>query len=329
MNPREALLGSKLRIAGTAVLALVVLVAVAFAAGVFGVPSVEEVDNEFGDVNQSTTEIETDVVVSNPNPVGTDPLGVSIGYSVRMNEVTVADGQKSGLGVGSGTSTVDLTTMLDNEKIPEWWESHIRNGERTELTIDATVSSSTLLGQSITVSPSPETIETDVLSAVNTEEERPIDVPPTPANPDLVITETRAEWGTVENGSTPIEMQFDVLNPRGDGPTGQVPYVVTKLDYVVTMNGITVGEGSTQTEQVIRVGETETLETAAAIRTEKLDEWWVSHLRNDQQTTLVIEFRPTVQLEDPVSGETVTRTLPTPITYESTIETNIFGNQGA
>jgi len=34
------------------------------------VPSVAAIDNTFGDVTNETTAIETDLVVSNPNPAG-------------------------------------------------------------------------------------------------------------------------------------------------------------------------------------------------------------------------------------------------------------------
>ncbi|MEA5408813.1 hypothetical protein VB773_15400 [Haloarculaceae archaeon H-GB2-1] len=42
----------------------------AFAAGVLGVPSVVAVENSFAGVSNETTTIETDLTVSNPNPVG-------------------------------------------------------------------------------------------------------------------------------------------------------------------------------------------------------------------------------------------------------------------
>lgn len=47
-----------------------VLVGVAVAVEFLGGPAVEGVGNRFGGVNETTTVVETDVLVSNPNPVG-------------------------------------------------------------------------------------------------------------------------------------------------------------------------------------------------------------------------------------------------------------------
>jgi len=73
MNPRDAvsaLVGSKIRVALLAVLVPGGAIGGGFAAGALGVPSVAAIDNTFGDVTNETTAIETDLVVSNPNPAG-------------------------------------------------------------------------------------------------------------------------------------------------------------------------------------------------------------------------------------------------------------------
>ena len=99
MDARALLFGSKLRIAVTVVAGLALAGGGAFAAGFLGVPAVEQVDNRFGDVNESVSEVETNLTIDNPNPVGASLGGVRVNYSVAMNDVTMATGEKRGLSV--------------------------------------------------------------------------------------------------------------------------------------------------------------------------------------------------------------------------------------
>ena len=115
---------------------LVALVGAAYAAGLLGVPSVSGVDNRFAGVNETSTLIETDLRVSNPNPIGVSLGGLSIDYTVRLNDVPLANGSKQGVAVESGNSTLTFRTAMTNERIPQWWVSHLRNDQVTQLRIE-------------------------------------------------------------------------------------------------------------------------------------------------------------------------------------------------
>jgi len=68
--------------------------------------------------------------------------------------------------VGTGNSTLGLETQLRNEEIPPWWVSHVRNGERTTLDIDATATSGPARTERGLLARSRE-IQTDLLGAFN------------------------------------------------------------------------------------------------------------------------------------------------------------------
>lgn len=305
---------------GTALVGLVVVAAAvggAFALGVFGVPSVAAVNNSFGDVTDETTVVETDLVVSNPNPFGVGLDGVSIDYAVSMNDVEMARGGREGVSVAAGNSSIAFETDLDNEAIPPWWTSHVRNDERTTVAIDARVSSE-FLGRGTNLSRTRE-IETDLIGAFASEETRPVNADaPLVDDPVLYVNETRGRWGTVTDAETPIAMEFDVYNPNLE------PYVVTAIGYDVTMNGVEMGSGSTAEEYVVPSYGSETVELTAALRNERLDDWWVTHLdesvNGHQVSDLRIEFYAVVELPD---GERVTVPLDA-LTHEETVETDIF-----
>lgn len=307
---------------GAVVAALVVIAVVlvaALAAGALGIPSVTGIDNRFGDVNETTTVIETDVAVRNPNPVGLRLGSLGIDYTVRLNEVALATGAKRGLSVPPGRSTVAFTTAMANERISAWWVSHIRNNEHTAMQVEATVTAG-LLNRTVAVTPVERSIETDILSAFNSTETRTVDANSLlVSDPLLYINETRAAWGDVSTSTTPLDMTVVVYNPK------PVPYTVTKVSYTVSMNDVTVGEGETARDYVIQPGVERTIEATTAIRNDRLDEWWVSHLERDQVTEMRIEFEATVALP---GGQTVALPLDA-LTYTETIETDFFGDEGA
>ncbi|WP_123622386.1 LEA type 2 family protein [Halorubrum sp. CSM-61] len=321
MNPSDAvsaLVGSKLKIALLGVLVVGGTVGGAFALGILGVPSVAAVDNTFGDVTNETTAIETDLVVSNPNPVGVGLDGVSVNYTVSMNDIEMAQGGREGVRVGTGNSTLELETRLRNEEIPPWWVSHVRNGERTTLDIDATATSDRL-GRGVDFSRSRE-IQTDLLGAFNSDETRPVNADsPLTDDPVLYVNETRGEWGSVSESETPIDMAFTVYNPNFE------PYAVTEIGYDITMNGVEMGSGQTEEGYVIPSESTETIEFTTALQNRHLDEWWVTHLDEDvrghQVSGLRIEFHAVIEFP---GGEEATVPLDA-LTYEETIETDIFG----
>jgi LEA14-like dessication related protein len=307
----------RLKLVLVALSVLAASVGAAFALGVVGVPSVEAVENRFGPVDEETTVVETDLVVTNPNPVGVDLGGVTVDYAVRMNDVRMANGTKAGVELTTGETTLPFTTRMRNERIPDWWVSHVRNDERTSVTVDATVTSSLLGGRSVSLAQERR-IETDLVSAFDSDETRPVNAgQPFVSDPVLYVNETRGEWGQVTEAETPVEMAFVVYNPKS------VPYTITEVGYEVAMNGIGVGNGTTERPHVIAPRETETVETTPTIRNERLDDWWVSHLENDQVTELRIDFYARVEF---AGGEF--RVPLDALTYERTIETDVFGNEG-
>ena len=315
---KSLLLGSKIRILLTAVIAVGIVVAGSVSLGVLGAPSVGDVENRFGNVTAETTEIRTDLVVRNPNPFGVKLGGVSVSYDVTLNDVRLANGTKEGVTIERGNGTVSLRSTVRNERIPAWWVSHVRNGERTDVRVDASVRSETL-GRSFSAPPVEREISTDVISQFNSTETRPVNASqPLVSDPVAYVNETSAQWGEVTNAESPIDMHFVVYNPKA------TPLAVTEIGYNITMNDVRVGNGTTDREHVVEGHSSETIDAQTAIRNQRLDEWWVTHLRNDQVTNLTIDFYAKVEF----AGETFTVPL-RELTYEKTIETDIFGNKNA
>lgn len=309
---------STLKVASAVVGLLALSVGGAWMAGVIGAPSVVGVHNSFGEVNDTTTAIESDLIINNPNPFGVELGGLTIDYAVEMNGIRMATGGREGIEVNkSGNSTVHLTTQMNNSKLPAWWVSHIQNGENTTLTVDASVHS-TLLGQSF--HPQVErNVNTSIIAAFNSEEDRPINAnKPVVSDPVLWMNSTSGAWGDVDNETTEIDMAFELFNPNA------VPLTITEIGYDIRMNNVTMGEGATDKSVVLPPGGTETVRATTLLQNQNLDEWWVSHLRNNETTHLEVEFYVKVDLSA-AGGDTVRVPLDT---MERTIETDMFGTKG-
>ncbi|WP_224336457.1 LEA type 2 family protein [Haloprofundus halobius] len=310
-------LGSRSGVVAAGLVFLVVLLAAASVLGFAGAPEVTEVSNRIVDVDDETTTIETNITVRNPNPLGVSVDGAIIDYGVRMNDVSMASNRREGVHVGRGNSTLTFRTEMRNERISEWWVTHVRNDERTTLRVDADAGyrgvNATFEGPTV-----EREIRTDVVSAFNSTETRRVNASqPFVADPVLYVNETSGEWGTVNESATPIDTAFVVYNPN------PVPVTLSELSYEIRMNDVRVGQGSTNREYVVGPGETQRIRTTAVIENDRLDEWWVTHVRRGEVTTLTIDFAAVVRLPGGVQVD-----LPLhDVQYSQEIRTDIFGTE--
>lgn len=301
-----------------AVLAVIVLVLAggALLVGVLDRPTVAASESRFAGVNASTTLVETDLRVQNPNPIGVSLDDATVNHTIAMNGLVMGTGTKRGLDIKAGNATVALVTAIDNGRIPMWWATHIRNGERTQLNATARVHSS-LLGRTVELNETYVT-ETHILEGFNSSEPRPINASvPLVDDPVLVVERTNATWGTVTRERTPMDLELVVSNPQS------IPVPITRIDYTVTMNGVTVGNGTTGRGYIVPAEGRETIRAEAAITNDRLDEWWVTHLERNQRTTLRVAFTAVLELP---GGDTVEVPLDG-LGYDTTIETDVLGTK--
>lgn len=97
--------------------------------------TVKSVRSYWGDVSWDRTDILTRVVIRNDNPV---PIPIiKFHYTVDMNDIRVAEGTSNITAIIKPRSeeTLTLLTSIDNRMLDEWWASHIRNGERTNVKV--------------------------------------------------------------------------------------------------------------------------------------------------------------------------------------------------
>jgi len=270
------------------VLLIVVIISIA---GLFcaertelGKPAVTGIRQELGEITDSESEILTSVTVQNPNPVSI--ALVAIEADVLMNGERI--GKMSSVGntelKASQVSVLLLSTKIDNQKIRGWWMSHIKNGERTEVRIPMNL----IFDLGLTKHKYPivfnSSLKTDILSDLDLVQEELAGLPDEPAS--LTLKSMNSRFGEVTDKETEVITTLVVAN--------RCPVKISGYYYEIVMNEVTVGEG--------RVAANFARDSATAItfitpiRNDKINEWWVSHLKNGERTELKLNIQPVVEV---------------------------------
>ncbi|MCU4719294.1 LEA type 2 family protein [Halapricum hydrolyticum] len=256
---------------------IALLVTVLVATGVLAQPTVESVDSEWGEATNDTTQIETQARVDNPNPIGT-PGVVSIEYTASLNDVVLAEGKKSGIGLSPGENTIEFAATMDNDRIADWWVTHVNGDERSTLTIEPTVSGP---GVSQSLPEQTSAVETDLLSSFESSEEDTVTVD---GEPLLVLGDRDASWGEATDETTPLTLTAELENAH------EQPVTLSGVEYVVTMNNVTLGEGQTTEGVDLAPGDSDTLTVDAALETDAFADWWPTHVRNGETSRMRVEL---------------------------------------
>jgi LEA14-like dessication related protein len=239
-------------------------------------PTVESVDSDWGAVTDEETEIETDVALHNPNAVPV-PGVFDVKLRATLNGVVIAEGSESGVGLDSGRNELSLSAAMDNDAIGDWWREHVEDGERSTLSLEATVVGPGGVRRAIPVRNT--TVETDLFGPLERDQSRTVSL----QGEDLVTIEsTSARWGEPGDETTPLQFSASVENRH------EQPIDFDAFAYTVQLNNVTVGEGRTTSGLEVEPGASDRLEIDAGIDTERMTDWWPTHVRNNESTTVTV-----------------------------------------
>jgi LEA14-like dessication related protein len=272
-----------------------------------GKPEIREISHEWSKVTTSTTEIITKIKVYNPNPV---PLPLKdVLTELYMNNIKMGEGSALKAEIKANSeSTIIISTKLENGRIPEWWVSHIKNGEKSTMNVKGYL----VFDLKITEFKYPielsNPIETDILAGLSSDTPQKINVGPI----TLTINSIKSHWGEVNEDYTEIITLATIHNDN------LVPVPITKFHYLVEMNGIKIAEGSSDVATVIQPKSEATLTFVTKLDNKMLDEWWVSHIKNGEKTKVKIVLQPVIE----VAGKEFKFTL---AEKESEFTTNLLG----
>ncbi|MCD6099003.1 MAG: LEA type 2 family protein, partial [Candidatus Marinimicrobia bacterium] len=147
-----------------------------------------------------------------------------------------------------------------------------------------------------------------ILEGLNSDTPRKVNIDPV----TLTIKSIKSHWGDVTADYTEIITLATIRNEN------LIPVPITKLRYLVEMNGIRIAEGSNNVATIIQPKSDATLTFVTKLDNRMLDEWWVSHIKNGERTKVRIVLQPVIE----VGGKELVFTL---AEEESEFTTNLLG----
>jgi len=245
--------------------------------------TIENISNSWGPVSSDTTTVITQMLVGG---LDLSKASVSIFCSIYMNEVKMFEGQVEDFTIEKKEkgSLVRFATQINNnsQTINKWWNSHIRNGEKTKAKIKGELKIN--LEEDNLVCPFlwENEFQTNILEGVNTEDVRSLRF----GFYTLEIKSLHSEWGKITPNYTKIKHTLKIHNPS------VIPgaLIVNRLEYELSLNGIKMTEGGMGLPLVIWPKETRELPFTSTLNSEKIRQWWVSHIKSDEKSTYKLKY---------------------------------------
>lgn len=296
---------TKTRIIIAAVFGIAGLGGAVYATGIVQTPDYGLEDRgDWGEVSNNSVEIVSSGWVNNPNSFKLNISSLDIGYSVKMNNVKLAEGGKEGLYIpAEDNTTLDVSTELIPERAPKWWVSHIRNDEKSRLNVPVNLQLD-VFGYPVVIDgvSYTDSIETDIESMMDSAvssiegtysyETVPETVVAPGAETDIEVRKGSAKFGKVSSESTNLLVDLTLHNPNDYTiPTPQ-------FNGNLRMNGIELA--SWQANEVngfntgnakLNAGETREVRFKLGIDNSKMDEWFVTHASNSERTDGQMKIR--------------------------------------
>ncbi|WEL19491.1 hypothetical protein [Candidatus Nanohalococcus occultus] len=264
----------------------------AYQAGIISVPEFGVEDRgDWTEVSDERIGIESTAGIENDNPVSFNLSRLEVKYKLNMNGIRLAEGLKKGIAIREGNQSLKIESYLYQQKIPQWWISHIRNDEQTNVKIDFSVRRR-IFGLPLRLNG------ISYSTSINTDLESTLDkamksMEGNYSGPDIAGIEGTgteikvkggsAEFGKVTKERTTINAEAEIENPNPyPVPTPRLSGAISLND--VDLANITSGPIRSLDKTRIDPGETETLEFKASIDNQKIDNWLVEHIKDGERS---------------------------------------------
>jgi len=273
-------------------------------------PEVKSITSSWGTVTSDTTEVVTSIVVYNPNPFSI--LVKSVAFDMYLNDIKIVSGSSTNISLPAKTeSAIVLKSLINNRKIPEGLTSHINQHEVSTVKITGNILFDLKAVEFAYPFEFSSKLETNLLAGLNTNEPRDISVGPV----KLTLKSLESIWGSVSPSVVEVNHRATIHNHQA------VPIPVTRIDYEIYVNNIKVGEGTTYNPVILNAKADTVLPFATKIDIAKLSDWWVSHIKNNETTHLVVKIYSVIEFSNTEFRFEL-------YNIESNIHTNILGRFG-
>lgn len=291
-------------------------------------------------------------VKNNANyPLPTDLAGGK--YNVKLENTSLVEGDLEMPSLKQGNNTIQMNSTLDNKNIPDAWRSYLRDNETTELELKLTltrlgpIQRQGLFSQSINrtvgegkqpvqsaLSSSVSGLEGEYSTTVSTESlTQGTPIPSVEEELGYQIRDSEMEVSEIKENETILHMKLDVYNPSRVLPVPAEPktlgvtteannytLIQAQNDNDILINKEDFKQGEVINSPVIPPQQEKTVIYKLELQNEKIDEWFVSHLRNEEYTRLESDFEFVFDYR----GTEYRIPNDSPIGYNCDIQTNFF-----
>ncbi|MFC7139051.1 LEA type 2 family protein [Halosimplex aquaticum] len=278
-------------------------------------PRINDTDREWGAVDEETTEILTTVALNNTNDDAAinDLLSIRAAQHTAVNGILVATGRQRTDGLDAGRSEFELTSTMNNSKVPAWWARHVNRGEASTVTTTPEVRAD--LGFTrfdVPVVDQRSEFETNLLAGMGDGEAETVAVDGREA---MVVRPESVRWGQATPETAPIDVNATLENEQ------PAPVTVTEIRYRVALNDVVLANRTAPGTHTVPPGESESIGFTMALDNQRMDEWWVTHVRRGESSNLTVAVTATVETQ--AGTETVRLDS---LSQNSTVTTDVLGD---
>ena len=262
-------------------------------------PELRDVSLEWGEVTPATTEVLGTITIYNPNSVSL-PIE-SVTCEIKMDGIKIGSAETIDLQIEEeAVFPIKIVVEIDNAKIPEFWAEHLRRDERSEVEIEMHIAFD-LEGIKFTLPYTlKQPIETNILSYLSGIDpisvEKKVDIPILGEKTvfKISLNSLSGSWGTATPQTSQMELIANVYNDN------LYPLLIPKIKCFIESNGMPIGFGETGLVNAMMPKSGKDIEIAATLDTSLMDEWFVRHIRQGEESAFNIKISMVFELPEEI-----------------------------
>lgn len=291
---------NNLLIAGLAA-TLVIAGGAGYAAVNFEKPSFGVIDmGDWQNVSEDSITVVSEAWINNPNPIGLSVGFIDVRYAAEANNITLAEGEIDKVSLKSGNNTKTFETELRQGRIPDWWVTHLENGENSTVSVPVNIGTPVT---SFEIEAFSKEISTNITSRIESSLKSIEGIYTGPGiettrsgftvelRPEIQIRNFKASWGEISEEESEVLMDMKVYNPN------TYPIPAPSFGGNAQLNNITVANWTANSEPLTEMaeegtigpGDTEELRFRVGLKNQKMDDWLETHVENEEYTDAEID----------------------------------------
>ncbi len=249
-------------------------------------PKISKISLSWGNVTYDFTEIIAEVSVYNPTFITITLKKITFGLYMNNIKMVAGSSERSVSLAGFRETAIRLVGRLNNSRIPEWFISHLENGEQTNVRLSGTVLLDLKIMEAVYSFERTLNITTDMLAGMSTNQSKIFMMGPA----ELMLKSLTSSWGRISSNEVEINHKVVVYNPN------RYPIPITKIEYEVYMNNIRMGGGTSYNPAILGAKSNTIILFTTMLNTTLLDEWWITHIKNGEKTKITIEIYSVIEI---------------------------------